>query len=464
MYEAMACNYYIKKSVKSGMTPIFVRIRSRILNVDIKLSTNIEVDARRWNAAAEKASTLANFRKSEAGKILFAKLDQIESLIEGRLNDKEVITSEKARLIIDSVTYQEAIEAKKQEEEEKARKEAASKKMTLKKFIAKYKEEVANGGRQTEQGKNYAYSSVKAIKGALQQFENFQVEKGRTYDFKDIDMNFYYAYTAYLKKKEYSINSIGKCIKILKGVMAAAESEGYHTNSIFKDRKFKGARVDIYSIYLTREELDKMMAVDMSQLSPGHEQARDIFMVGVWTAQRVSDYNNIKKGDFSTMTKNVMREEDDPDNPGERKAWIEKHEITYLNIRQQKTGAKVSIPCNSQLKAILEKYKYQMPHLEDQVINRYIKEVAELAGLNEMVEIETTKGGTPKKERVPKYKLIHTHTARRTGATLMYLAGMDVYDIMKVTGHSSPVMLKKYIRADQLDVVNKLTDKYEYFR
>ena len=212
------------------------------------------------------------------------------------------------------------------------------------------------------------------------------------------------------------------------------------------------------------EELDKMMAVDMSKMSPGHEQARDIFMVGVWTAQRVSDYNNIHKEDFDTLVKNVMKEEDDPEHPGEKKAWIEKQEITFLNIRQQKTGAKVSIPCNSQLKAILEKYNYDMPHLEDQVINRYIKDVALAARITEEVEIETTKGGTPKKERIPKNKLIHTHTARRTGATLMYLAGMDVYDIMKVTGHSSPVMLKKYIRADQLDVVNKLTDKYEYFR
>lgn len=31
-------------------------------------------------------------------------------------------------------------------------------------------------------------------------------------------------------------------------------------------------------------------------------------MVGVWIAQLVSDYNNIKKEDFSTLTKNVMRE------------------------------------------------------------------------------------------------------------------------------------------------------------
>ena len=46
----------------------------------------------------------------------------------------------------------------------------------------------------------------------------------------------------------------------------------------------------------------------------------------------------------------------------------------------------------------------------------------------------------------------------------MYLAGIDVYDIMKVTGHSSPNMLKKYIKADSLEVVEKLTYKYEYFR
>lgn len=47
---------------------------------------------------------------------------------------------------------------------------------------------------------------------------------------------------------------------------------------------------------------------------------------------------------------------------------------------------------------------------------------------------------------------------------LMYLAGIDIYDIMKVTGHSSPKMLKKYIKADSLEVVRKLTDKYDYFK
>ena len=157
--------------------------------------------------------------------------------------------------------------------------------------------------------------------------------------------------------------------------MAAAESEGHHHNNLWKDKKFKGTRVEVDNIYLTQDDLDKIMAVPEDNL----------------------DY-------------------------------------------------------------------YQLPHRADQVINRNIKKVAEMAGLNELVEIETTKGGTPKKEKVEKYKLIHTHTARRTGATLMYLAGIDIYDIMKVTCHASPKMLKKYIKADSLEVAEILSDKYDYLR
>lgn len=44
----------------------------------------------------------------------------------------------------------------------------------------------------------------------------------------------------------------------------------------------------------------------------------------------------------------------------------------------------------------------------------------------------------------------------------MYLSGMDVYDICKVTGHTSIKMLRKYIKADELDVADKMV-KYNYF-
>lgn len=441
---------------------MFVRLQSRKQNINHKMATPLQVDIKAWNNSKKGPVQLSNFRK--ANPQLVQKMDEIQTALESTLDRPEGLSQDEFKQIVNDIVYREAREAQKRSKDEKARVEAEKNKMTLNKYIAIYTDQIKTGARQTESGRNFALSTVKTIRLALDQFTKFQKDVKRTYDFNDINMDFYYAYTAWLKKKKYSVNTVGKCVKELKTVMACAESEGHHTNHMWRDKKFKGTRIEVDSIYLTREDLDKIMAVDLSKYPAGYEQARDIFMIGVWTAQRVSDYNNIKKEDFSTLTKNVMREEEDPNEPGNKIAWIEKQEITYVNIRQQKTGAKVSIPCNSQLKAILEKYDYQAPHLVDQVINRYIKEIAQAAGLTQLVEIETTKGGTPKKEKVEKYKLIHTHTARRTGATLMYLAGLDLYDIMKVTGHTSPKMLKKYIKADSLEVVEKLTDKYDYFK
>lgn len=458
----MATEFKIRTKETKGFTSLIVRCQSRALGIDYRMTSGLEVDIQAWNKSKKSNTTLTNYRNSNPA--LTAKMDAIKKSLDAALKRDTPITKEEMREIIDSVVYADARAEQKKRKEEQAKKEAEAKRMTLNKYIKAYIEQVSNGARQTEQGRNYAHSTVKAIKQAMRQFELFQQETRHRYDFNDIDMTFYYDYTAYLKKKGYAINSVGKCVKELKAIMYSAEIEGHHSNNIWKDKKFKGTRVDVDSIYLTNEDLEKMMAVDLSKFGIGHEQARDIFMVGVWTAQRVSDYNNIKKEDFDTLVKNVMHEEPDPEHPGQMRAWIEKQEITYLNIRQQKTGARVSIPCNSKLMEILKKYDYQMPHLEDQVINRYIKEVAKEAGLTEPVEIETTKGGTPKKETFEKWQLIHTHTARRTGATLMYLAGIDLYDIMKVTGHTSPAMLKKYIKAENLKVVEKLTDKYDYFK
>lgn len=458
----MAVSFHLRTTKEKGAAPLFVRLQSRKQNINHKMATPLQVDIKAWNNSKKGPVQLSNFRK--ANPQLVQKMDEIQTALESTLDRPEGLSQDEFKQIVNDIVYREAREAQKRSKDEKARVEAEKNKMTLNKYIAIYTDQIKTGARQTESGRNFALSTVKTIRLALDQFTKFQKDVKRTYDFNDINMDFYYAYTAWLKKKKYSVNTVGKCVKELKTVMACAESEGHHTNHMWRDKKFKGTRIEVDSIYLTREDLDKIMAVDLSKYPAGYEQARDIFMIGVWTAQRVSDYNNIKTEDFSTLTKNVMREEEDPNEPGNKIAWIEKQEITYVNIRQQKTGAKVSIPCNSQLKAILEKYDYQAPHLVDQVINRYIKEIAQAAGLTQLVEIETTKGGTPKKEKVEKYKLIHTHTARRTGATLMYLAGLDLYDIMKVTGHTSPKMLKKYIKADSLEVVEKLTDKYDYFK
>lgn len=454
----MATSFFLMTKKEEGEATLFVRLQSRKHSINYKMATQLTVDIKEWNNAY---GNFRNWRQyCRAHPDLADKLHRIQSELNNSLGGSTPIGKEEMREIVRGVVYAEAREAELKRKEEKA----TQKRMTLNKYIALYCEQIAVGARQTDKGRNYAPSTVKTIRLALDQFAKFQKETGREFDFDDIDLQFYYDFTAYLKSKGYSINTNGKCIKELKTILASAESEGYHNNHISHDKKFKGTRVDVDSIYLTKEDLDAMMQVDLSTYPASYAKARDIFMIGVWTAQRISDYNHIQKEDFNTLTKNVLKEAPDPQHPGHIKAWIESREITYLNIRQQKTGAKVAIPCNSALKAILEKYNYRVPHLSDQVINRHIKEIAHAAGLTQLIEIETTKGGVPRKEMMEKYRLVHSHTARRTGATLMYLAGVDLYDIMKVTGHASPKMLKKYIKADLLEVVEKLTDKYEYFR
>ena len=458
----MATYFVVRTTQTKGFVSLFVRFECRPQKINHRAATPIEVDIAEWTKAKKTPAAWQKYLDKNPD------LAETMSLLKTELNATQTrkvgISKEEFLEIIDKVIYRDIRAKEKIAAAEKAKAEAEAKRITLNRFIDMFIEEIKSGGRQTDKGTNYAPATIKSIKASMQQFKNYQEESGKELNWEDMDLQFYYAYTAWMKKKEYSVNTIGKCIKQLKAILATAESEGHNNNAKYKDKKFKGTRVEVDSIYLTKEDLAKIQKVDMSKLSLGHSWARDIFMVGVWTAQRVSDYNNISRDDIQTYQMRSIVDEPDPANPGKTIARIVTSDITVINIRQKKTGAKVTVPCSPDLIRILEKYDYQLPHLEDQVINRYIKEIAKKAKLTDTVEIEETKGGTPKMVKYKKYELIHTHTARRTGATLMYLSGMDIYDIMKITGHSSPAMLKKYIKADQLEVVDKIMNKYDYFK
>lgn len=382
----------------------------------------------------------------------------------------ENLTGEMLNTIIHDVMYAEEIEEKKRieaerkkEEEEKLEAKKKKEKMTLTKFIDQYIQDVKDGTRTTlAHGRTFVQGSRFSLTNSLGHFKEFMKDTGITYDFQDVDLDCYVKYKAWLmaqdisKDKEdpkhepvhYADNTIGGFIKKLKCVLRAAESRGYPVNPAYKSTEFKAqSSIDVDTIYLTREEVERFEKVDLTQKEDGKnlELARDIFLVGVWTAQRVSDYNNLKPENIKVV-----------DNNGTP--------MTYISIHQQKTGRLVEIPCNAKVRAILNKYPKGLPHLSDQKINMYIKQIGKMAGIDEVVEVKGSRGGQVIKEYYKKYELICTHTARRTGATLMYLDGIAIYDIMKVTGHKSVTTLEKYIRADKLEVAQKLVLQYDYFK
>lgn len=426
------------------MTTLFVRLQSVKQKINIRLATPFEVEIREWNSSKKSRIAWQHYLQNHYD--LSIKLNRIKKELEATEYRDYPATKDEVLKIVNDIYYEEQIRSARERAEDAEAEAIERGRMTLRKFINQFRRDIASGARLTDRSTVYAKGTVNAINQACERLKKFEKSQHMILDFNDIDLKFYKDYTAYLNRQGYSINTTGKCIKVLKQIMALSEAEGYHNNSKYKDKRFKGTRVEVDSIYLTREELDRICAVDLRGKSADFEIARDIFMVGVWTAQRISDYNNIRKEEIETYVTQ------------------DNQEIKIITITQHKTGAKVVIPCSPNLLKILEKYDYDIPRLPDQVINNNIKEIARLAGLREEVPVITTKGGRPVQEVIPKYRLVHSHTARRTGATLMYLSGMDIYDIMKITGHSTPAMLKKYIKADELEVVDKIMTRYDYFK
>lgn len=76
------------------------------------------------------------------------------------------------------------------------------------------------------------------------------------------------------------------------------------------------------------------------------------------------------------------------------------------------------------------------------------QEVAQLAGLDEPIHQEKTKGGKKYTETSPKYQLIASHTARRSFATNAYKAKVRPMELMMITGHTTEKNFLKYIRIE----------------
>ena len=231
--------------------------------------------------------------------------------------------------------------------------------------------------------------------------------------FNEINYNIYTEALDRLRKRGLRENSVGQHVKTLKAVMNEAYKRGLHTNIAYL--QFRKPNEETDTISLTAEELGKIKGLRLS----GHlAKARDLFLLGCYTAMRFSDYSRIT-----------------PD-------WIKGDNLIFT---EEKTGNRNSIPLSISAKAILDKYR-GAPQLSQQKLNEYIKEVCRQAGLTDKIEVAYVKGGVEYREMKEKCDLVSTHTARRTGATLLVKAGAPIAWVMKVTGHRTERTFMRYVR------------------
>ena len=178
-------------------------------------------------------------------------------------------------------------------------------------------------------------------------------------------------------------------------------------------------------IFLTWEELNKLKNYQIPETKQYLERVRDVFLFCCFTGLRYSDVHNLKKSDIRDG---------------------------YIEITTVKTAERLIIELNNHSKAILDKYKdvefeghKALPVISNQKMNDYLKELGELAEINEPVSETYYKGSRRIDTITPKYALLGTHAGRRTFICNALVLGIPAQVVMKWTGHSDYKAMKPYI-------------------
>lgn len=177
---------------------------------------------------------------------------------------------------------------------------------------------------------------------------------------------------------------------------------------------------DVGAVYLSEDEIEKILDL---KLSGSASQVRDLFVLGCCTALRYSDYNGLTKDNF-----------------------LDNGTISVLT---KKTNERVIIPLHRFVNRIIERnkgYGFLRYPKSSQSFNLTIKSICKKAKINDNVLIERTEGFVQVKKKYKKWELVSSHTARRSGATNMYLAGIPPFRIMLLTGHKTESAFYRYIR------------------
>ena len=124
----------------------------------------------------------------------------------------------------------------------------------------------------------------------------------------------------------------------------------------------------------------------------------------------------------------------------------------HIEVTTIKTADSISIEINDIMRSILDKYRdvptkngLVFPFYTNQAMNRDLKELCKLSGIDQEERITTYKGNERIDEIKHKWELIGTHTGRRTFIVNALSRGISPTIVMKWTGHASYSSMKPYI-------------------
>jgi len=230
------------------------------------------------------------------------------------------------------------------------------------------------------------------------------------------------SFVNYLNRIGLRNASAEKYLKVLKWFLKWAVLKKHTSYSDFLTYKPTLEHIDKEIIFLSQSEFIHLYNLEIKQ--PYLERVRDVFCFACVTGLRYSDIYNLKRSQIKSDIINVVT--------------VKTNDLLKINLNKYST-------------AILKKYEeieFQggkaLPVISNQKSNEYLKEVCELAGLKEIIEINYKVGNERKTETYPKYELMSFHAGRRTFVCLGLFLGLTSKVIMSFTGHKSIEAMKPY--------------------
>ena len=386
-----------------------IRMRVNFASKRIEFTTGYRIDAAKWDTDKQRVRNgCTNKLKQSASEInasLLGYYTEVQEIFKKFEVEEVMPTPEQIKEAFNALY-------KPIEEEIKPRKSTSNA------FYKVFDEFVRDCGRQND-WTDSTYEKFAAVKNHLM---NFRDEL--TFDF--FDEKGLNDYVTYLRDvKEMRNSTIGKQLSFLKWFLRWAFRKGVHQNNAYDSYKPKLKSTQKKIIFLTWEELNKLREFEIPAAKQALDRVRDVFLFQCFTGLRYSDVFNLRKSDI---------------------------EGDHIEVTTVKTSDSLIIELNKHSKAILDKYKNVvfeddkvLPVITNQKMNDYLKELAELAGINEPVRQTYYRGNERIDEVTPKYALLGTHAGRRTFICNALALGIPPQVVMKWTGHSDYKAMKPYI-------------------
>jgi integrase len=398
--------------------PTSIKLKKTLADGLFNESLGVTIHPDYWDKKIKRAIVDNLDRQTMAeNRSINALLGKISDFIEARTRD--------ARYTSNYLTKAE-LAAKIEELTGKKKVEIASE--PVKGFYERCREiiqDMKDGIILTPQGKKYSPGTIKNYNQSLNSIEDYNADL----TFIDVDMTLYRSFIKWCNDKDWSMNYIAQHIKNLVCLMKATKKRGYHDTAAYLDEDFKVIQEQTDDIALSQKELDKLYKHNVPDRT--RDIARDWFIIDCYLGLRVSDIQLLNARNIHGDT---------------------------ITIANEKTDTKVVLPMRSEVKEILAKWRGFPPKMTDQEINRSIKEVAEVAGIDQPVLYFLTKGGSRRDFYLKKFEMISCHTARRSFITNLLNAGIPDNQVMQLAGIKKHATLLRYKKTKPEETADIMKD------